>query len=970
MPLTRIVRFFVPLSRFELFDDIITCFDTGASLDLISSKLKILQHQKIEAAPKTQISGAFGGNSEILGTTNLCLIIDDVIRVIQFGVVKTNSFQVIIGMPTICALKIKIEDNNVFSEDNRVIGKKSFAIYQATNNRSHVSHIENFFNKNKFNKRNENKLREIFFKHSEAFSKNNNDVSMIPAEKFTYKQEFFIDDPPAVKIYKVDREKSELMHAEIEKLLKMGILEESKANVVTSNLLAVKKPDGGLRIVTDLRLVNKYTKPCNLALPEMRDIMDKLSGKKYFCKFDVLKAFWTTQVPENQRCWYTVMSPKTRVIYQYTRMPMGHCHSAVHFQKMIDTLIRDAKIENTFSYIDDVICGFPSENDLFNELEKLLGTFAKNNLKLSLDKTKVLTKTLKTFGYEISEEGIKPDQQRIEKLLKIPLPTTKKDLLSILASFNYYRTSIRNFAHLSSKLYAMTGSKSKFNMTEDMANCFHKLQQALANHILATPIKPMADFILETDASIYGTGAVLKQTNENGIENIIAVDSNSLKGNQKVWAINQIELLGVYQGLLKFERIIGTNHVRIRVDNSVVFWVLSTKLDEIEISKRVPASRFLLYISTFDYSVEHVSGIAESFKLTDALSRAHKRGEKLKLAVNSKNSLVTFETNKNVCNKVVERDINEVFELNKPIDEIHKEISLAQMESKQCIKLFANLPKNYIITNKTLYKKTSAGPFIYCPNHYIDQVLNDLHRHESARKLVQKISVSKIWIPKKYSRVRSFVTQCNTCDPARSKRLEQIDNNSIPNPSHPFQNIAIDLTGYGQDKFILVIVDILTKYVIAQMLHNSTSKTIIKCLMASFTIYGLPSCILTDNAANLTSEEIKSFTNTFGIVHKKSSVMNSRGNAYAEAAIKRLQNKLRIYQPNESELGSFLNIITFILNTEKVGSSQLSAFEKMFHREASWIRQIPQISPTKKITLKDPIKTLFEEASRIQEMIL
>ena len=57
-------------------------------------------------------------------------------------------------------------------------------------------------------------------KHHEALSKK---VTMIPAEIFSYKQELFIDHHPAVNIYKVHREKFELMHAVIVKLLKMSM---------------------------------------------------------------------------------------------------------------------------------------------------------------------------------------------------------------------------------------------------------------------------------------------------------------------------------------------------------------------------------------------------------------------------------------------------------------------------------------------------------------------------------------------------------------------------------------------------------------------------------------------------------------------------------------------------------------------------------------------------------------------------
>ena len=976
-PLTRRCRFYVPLKHKRLFQDILVIFDSGASLDLISTKVSILKDLRISQGCETQLCGAFGGNTKILGTVILGIIIDNVMKLIKFNVVESNVFDIIIGNPTISVLGLKLENNNVFTRENRILGRKF--VYNTTSSMavntktvSEQKHIDDFFKKCRILCESKlSKLKSLFYAYPSAFSKNNDDVSCLPENTFSYKQEFYVNDPPPVKIYKVDQERANIIHAEIEKLLKIGILEISDKNIVTSNLLTVKKPNGETRVVTDLRLVNQYTKPCNLALPDMREIMNLLSGSKVFFQMDVLKAFWSLPVPEHQRQWYTIMSPKTRVIYQYTRMPMGHVHSSVHFQKIIDKIIRDANITNTYTYVDDIVGGFQNDTDLFSELEKLLQSFTQNNLKLSLSKTNVLTDKLKCFGYEISEDGIRPDQNRVNKLLNMHVPTSKKELHSVLASFSYYRTYVRNFAHLSAPLYAMTGKKSEFDMTDDMANKFRILQKALSDHILATPIDHEKGFILETDASILGTGAVLKQSDSNGTEKVVAVDSNSLKGNQRFWSIHHLELLGVYQGLLKFEKIISNKHVLIRVDNSAVFWLLSSKMDQVEVTKRIPASRYLLLISTFNYTVEDVSGVEESFRLADILSRAHERGEKLKLAENSKQPLVTIEKGE-VCQAVQTRskNINEVFEPNKPISEIHEEISMAQVESIECNKLRNKRPKSFVLKNDVIYKSFRNELFIYCPKHYVNEVLKKLHRHESARNLISKITRAKIWIPAKYANVRSFVTNCNICDPARSKRLEQIENVSIPNPTLPFQSIACDITGFGQHIFILVIVDIFTKYIIAKVLPNSNSKSIVNSLIEVFTTFGLPSSILTDNATNFTSAEMDEFLSIFGILHKTSSVFNSRGNAIAEASIKRLQNKLRIYQPNEQELPRFLNVITFLLNTENQSQRMYTPFKSVFHRETSWTRQIPDLSETKKKTFPESMKLMFEEAKKIQDQIL
>ena len=123
-PLTRRCRFYVPLKHKRLFQDILVIFDSGASLDLISTKVSILKDLRISQGCETQLCGAFGGNTKILGTVIHGIIIDNVMKLIKFNVVESNVFDIIIGNPTISVLGLKLENNNVFTRENRILGRK------------------------------------------------------------------------------------------------------------------------------------------------------------------------------------------------------------------------------------------------------------------------------------------------------------------------------------------------------------------------------------------------------------------------------------------------------------------------------------------------------------------------------------------------------------------------------------------------------------------------------------------------------------------------------------------------------------------------------------------------------------------------------------------------------------------------------------------------------------------------------
>ena len=84
-------------------------------------------------------------------------------------------------------------------------------------------------------------------------------------------------------------------------MVKLDVLEESREDVITSNLLVVPKKDGSKRIVIDLRNVNLVTKPSNLQLTNMLEIIHELMGREFYFSTDVTKAFWNSTVPVEQR---------------------------------------------------------------------------------------------------------------------------------------------------------------------------------------------------------------------------------------------------------------------------------------------------------------------------------------------------------------------------------------------------------------------------------------------------------------------------------------------------------------------------------------------------------------------------------------------------------------------------------------------------------------------------------------------
>ena len=121
------------------------------------------------------------------------------------------------------------------------------------------------------------------------------------------------------------------------------------------------------------------------------------------------------------------------------------------------------------------------------------------------------------LGHIISGKGIKTDPAKIACVANWPVPETTAELKRFLGFSSYYRRFVRNFAQVTCPLNALTQKGTQWLWSEGCNNAFFELKKRLVSSpILALPDFSL-DFVLDTDASGDGLGAVLSQVS-NGEE--------------------------------------------------------------------------------------------------------------------------------------------------------------------------------------------------------------------------------------------------------------------------------------------------------------------------------------------------------------------------------------------------------------------------------------------------------------------
>uniref|UniRef100_A0A8R1END0 RNA-directed DNA polymerase n=1 Tax=Caenorhabditis japonica TaxID=281687 RepID=A0A8R1END0_CAEJA len=143
-----------------------------------------------------------------------------------------------------------------------------------------------------------------------------------------------------------------------------------------------------------------------------------------------------------------------------------------------------------------------------------------------------------------------------------------KELLSFLGLVGYYRKFIINFAKLAAPLTPLTSKKVCWKWENEQEDAFQKLIQAVCQApVLAQPNVDVAlegkrPFMIYTDASRQGVGAVLAQEGEDGMQHPIAFASKSLTPAETRYHVTDLEALAMMFALRRFKTIVyGTRVV-------------------------------------------------------------------------------------------------------------------------------------------------------------------------------------------------------------------------------------------------------------------------------------------------------------------------------------------------------------------------------------------------------------------------
>ena len=261
-------------------------------------------------------------------------------------------------------------------------------------------------------------------------------------------------------------------------------------------------------------------------------------------------------------------------------------------------------------YLDDIIIFSQDAASHIERPEAVFKKLAKVGLKLKPSKCEFFKKRIKYLGHIFSKEGPK----KVEAVLNWPVPKTVYDVRAFLGFVGYYRRFIKGFSKVALPLRKLLiglesqGKKAAkhtpINWGEEEKNAFDTLKSLCCKAPILAYLNYKLPFILHTDSSLEGLGAVLYQV-QNGVKRVIAYASRSVNKTEMNYPVHKLEFLALKWAITdKFHDYLYVgNTFDVYTDNNPLTYVLSTaKLDAC-------SHRWVARLANYNFNIHYRSGI-------------------------------------------------------------------------------------------------------------------------------------------------------------------------------------------------------------------------------------------------------------------------------------------------------------------------------------------------------------------------
>lgn len=622
----------------------------------------------------------------------------------------------------------------------------------------------------------------------------------------------------------------------LEDLMNRKVIRESNSEW-RNPIRALRKPNGDIRLVSNLIALNDIVEKDNYKLANIRDVIRATQGANYMTVFDLKEGFYSIEIEEKDK--HKTAFEFNGKAYEWNSMVMGYKNSPQILQRIMDRVFRDLKGKGVEIYMDDIVVYSKSIEDHDKIVNEVLRRLSENNMKLNVNKIQFCQQEVKLLGVTLNGCEIVPSEIKKNEALEFPIPTCVSEVRRFLGMTGWFRDFIKNYAGLTINLTdSLKGKNNNWKWTKEMNAEFDNLKKVLRELGKLKIADYDKEFLLRTDASDLGMGAVLLQKNSKEEWVPVQWASKKFTPTEVRYGISEKEMYAVFWGVKKFEYELRGRKFKIETDHKALAEIRK-KSD----FNNARINRWIEKIQEFDFEIRYIPG--DEMVVPDALSR--------------------FYTNK----------------------EDHKRRVIKERRDKQ---IEGKRKKHVkIIDGQEFWVFDDGKEQTMPPANERDKLIMDCHlqlSHRGRTSVYYEIRKQFYW-PGVKDQIERVLKNCETCQKFNRKTSGGTD---FVSTTRYLEKVGLDLIEFREEKaFIVVAIDYFTRRAWARVVESKHATAIVSLIKELCSQGKKPEEIITDNGKEFCNEQLRELCSTMNIEHRKVGVESHRSNGRVERIIRTLR---------------------------------------------------------------------------------
>lgn len=628
--------------------------------------------------------------------------------------------------------------------------------------------------------------------------------------------------PVVCRPYKTTQADREEIHRIVTDWKRCGVVSETTSPYASPVLLV--KQTGKNRLCVDYRRLNKQTIRQHYPLPDMMEQLESLADSRLFAQLDLASGYLQITLTKEA-------SEKTAFITadttgEFNRMPFGLSGAVAEFTRLMQRVLSPLQGFRVRNYLDDMVVDGKNWTELLTNLRAVLEKIREARLTLKPSKCSFGAKQINFLGFVVEDGEIRPGVEKVRAIEEYPVPKDVHEVRRFLGLTGFFRRFVNKYAVVAEPLTRLMRGGQLFKWSGEQQAAFDLVRRNLTSDTVQTMFrKEAACTELHTDAIARGLGAMLLQSSVEGDPlKLVYCASRKTSDAETRYHSSKLELLCVVWAVHKLRQfLLGIKFV-VYTDCQALTYLNSSK------SVNAQVARWYDALQEYDFEVKYRPGVRMTH--VDALSRAPEGNEEsLDEALANRQTvcaLITLEERVMMCQTVD----SDVAHIKRMVEESPNE----------------GLGLSYVVKDQLLYRRFRDKLLFVMPKSMRKNLVvtaHDLSGHPAVDRTMANV-LQDFWFPDIKRYVKLHIRSCFEClltRVPRGKRPGLL--HPIPVGRRPFETVHVDhvgpfVTAPGGLKYILVLVDNMTKYVTLYAVSSIRSEPLIKCVQQFVKEYGLP----------------------------------------------------------------------------------------------------------------------------------